>query len=126
MHQVHFCSYSFTFFFFSNIPFLCYFLLLQKGVTGDVGPRGTDGRKGDMGHMGVVGPRGFPGRDGLPGQPGQPGYPGKPVSGFLGDRFFFEKKKKKNLEEVALRGTVGDFWRGFEGCSCLCVCVLNM
>lgn len=72
-----------------SILFLCCFLLLQKGVTGDLGPRGTDGRKGDMGHMGAVGPRGFPGQDGLPGQPGQPGYPGKPVSGFVGDRFVF-------------------------------------
>lgn len=58
-------------------------MLLQKGLTGDAGPRGTEGRKGDMGHMGYVGPRGFPGQDGLPGHPGAPGHPGKPVSGHL-------------------------------------------
>lgn len=71
----HFISFSLvTRDFLSSLP------LPQKGVTGDVGPRGTEGKKGDVGHMGSVGARGFPGQDGLPGQPGQPGYPGKPVS----------------------------------------------
>lgn len=53
---------------------------LQKGMTGDIGPRGNEGKRGDVGHMGLVGPRGFPGQDGLPGEPGQPGHHGKPVS----------------------------------------------
>lgn len=103
---IYYCkiSHSFTFFDFLTWDFLSSLPLLQKGMTGDVGPRGTDGRKGDMGHMGSVGPRGFPGQDGLPGQPGQPGYPGKPVSEPHPDRllwadsffFFFFKNKQKS------------------------------
>lgn len=80
-------------------------MLLQKGVTGEAGPRGTEGRKGDMGYAGSVGPRGFPGQDGRPGHPGAPGHPGKPVSGHLHPAHSIQRGNigEKGAESVKLQ-----------------------